>query len=356
MSFSCQQGFSEVCGMEQKDTNEKTLLDVKGTLRNLNVFVILCVILFITIPLMVHFSTGMSKDDVSHEIKINTETLAIADDFEIPPFDDTKEGEMAEYGHRLITETYALVGPGTELGITGNTLSCSSCHLNGGTKAFAAPYVGLSGVFPIYIGRENKVVSLEERINGCFERSMNGKAVDVNSKEMRAMISYIKHISQGIPMGKRIKGQGFVDFEVPDRAADVKKGALVYKNTCSSCHGANGQGIRGTKGNREGGYIYPALWGEDTYNDGAGMARLITAAKFIKGNMPLGVTHDAPLLSDEEAYDVAAFINSHSRPEKANKELDYPDRSKKPIDCAYPPYADDIPQEQHKIGPFNFKK
>lgn len=348
--------FSEVCIMKQNDPNEKTLSDVKGILRNLNLLLALCVILLIFVPVLVHVSAGNANTGASDKTDRQPEIATISDDFEIPPFEDTEEGKMAEYGHRLITETYALVGPGTELAITGNRLACSSCHLNGGTKPFAAPYIGLSGIFPMYSGRENRVVSIEERINGCFERSMNGKAIDVNSKEMRAMMSYIKHISKDAPVGKRIKGQGFVDFVVPDRAADVQKGALVYENNCLSCHGADGQGVKGTAGNREGGYIYPPLWGDDTYNDGAGMARLITAAKFIKGNMPLGVTHDAPLLSDEEAYDVAAYINSHSRPVKTNKELDYPDLTKKPKDCPYPPYIDDIPQEQHKIGPFNFGK
>jgi len=263
---------------------------------------------------------------------------------------------MAKFGYKLITETYALIGPETPKAITGNRLACTSCHLDGGTKPYAAPYIGLSGVFPIYIGRENKVESLEERINGCFERSMNGRAIDVNSNEMRAMISYIRHISKDAQVGSRIQGQGFVDFKVPDRAADSAKGGVLYKSTCASCHGPDGQGVAGIKGNREGGYMYPPLWGDDSYNDGAGMTRLITAARFIKGNMPLGVTHDAPLLSDEEAYDVAAYINSHNRPIKANKELDYPNLSKKPKDCPYPPYSDDIPQEQHRLGPFNFGK
>ncbi|HEX7756402.1 MAG TPA: c-type cytochrome, partial [Niabella sp.] len=162
--------------------------------------------------------------------------------------------------------------------------------------------------------------------------------------------------SKNVPvsLGSRLKGQGFIDFKAPGRAADPNKGSSVYVNRCASCHGPDGAGMKGTDGNREGGYIYPPLWGDDSYNDGAGMARLLTAARFIKANMPFGVTHDAPLLSDDEAYDVAAFINSHGRPVKANKELDYPDLSKKPKDCPYPPYQDAVAQEQHKLGPFNF--
>lgn len=279
---------------------------------------------------------------------------AVPDNFEIPAFEDTPEGQLAAYGYRLITETYALVGPDTRDPLTGNRLACSSCHLNGGTKPFAAPYIGLSGVFPIYIGREDKIESLEERINGCFERSMNGKALDVNHEVMRAMITYIRHISKEAPVGVRIKGQGFVDFTPPARAADKERGAAVYEKNCLSCHGAGGEGIKGSTGNREGGYLYPPLWGPDSYNDGAGMARLLTAARFIKANMPLGVTHHSPVLTDEEAYDVAAFVNSQARPVKADKEKDYPDLKKKPKDCPYPPYTDAVSPEQHKYGPFNF--
>lgn len=277
-------------------------------------------------------------------------------DFQVTPFEETEEGKLAQFGEKLINETYAHIGPESQNKISGNRLACASCHLDGGTKPFAAPYIGLSGVFPIYIGRENKVESLEERINGCFERSMNGRAIDVNSLEMRSIVTYIKHLSKEVSVGTRIEGQGFVEFNPPKRAADPEKGLLVYQKLCVSCHGTDGQGLEGTKGNREGGYIYPPLWGEDSYNDGAGMARLLTAARFIKGNMPLGATHDNPMVSDEEAYDVAAYINSHSRPEKTDKEQDYPDLSKKPEDCPYPPYQDSVSQEQHRLGPFDFAK
>ncbi|APU95877.1 MULTISPECIES: c-type cytochrome [Sphingobacterium] len=264
-------------------------------------------------------------------------------------FKDNPEGKMASYGEKLIKNTYDYFYDG-EVKI-GNKLACSSCHLNGGTKAFAAPYVGLTNVFPTYIGRENKVESLEERINGCFERSMNGRAIPENSKEMRAIITYIKNISINTVNKGRLAGQGFIKMDIPNRAADLKHGQLVFENKCTSCHGKDGQGLPQTAGK---GYQYPPLWGKDSYNDGAGMARLLTAARFIKANMPLGATYDAPQLKDDEAYDVAAYINSFDRPQKTNKQLDYPNLSKKPKDSPYPPYADNVSTEQHKLGPFNF--
>lgn len=271
------------------------------------------------------------------------------------PIPDGKEGEMVRYGKELITNTANYFGPEVIDGATmGNNLACSNCHLDAGTKPYAAPYIGLTGVFPQYIGRENKITSLEERINGCFERSMNGHAIPVDSREMRAMISYIKHLSKHTPVGQRLEGQGFVQIQVPPREANVHAGAAIFKKHCATCHGEQGAGIpKGDQSDNKG-YLYPPLWGSDSFNDGAGMARLLTAARFIKGNMPLGATAENPTLTDEEAYDVAAYINSFPRPEKRFKERDYPDLSKKPKDCAYPPFADNLSAQQHKIGPFNF--
>lgn len=285
-----------------------------------------------------------------------TQGLMDISQFKMAAIPDGAEGEMISYGEKLIRETYKYLGPGNKLGevYAGNHLACGSCHLDGGTKAYAAPYIGLTALFPIYSGREGRVASLEERINGCFERSMNGKKLPLDSKEMIAILSYMKHLSKDVPVGPRIEGQGFVKLTVPERKADLTHGEQVFKAQCISCHQADGQGLVKTAGNLEDGYVYPPLWGEDSFNDGAGMARMLTAAKFIKGNMPLGASLDNPILTDEEAFDVAAYINSFQRPSKANKELDYPDLSKKPKDSAYPPYADNIPQEQHKYGPFNF--
>ena len=78
------------------------------------------------------------------------------------------------------------------------------------------------------------------------------------------------------------------------------------------------------------------------------MHRVLTAARFIKARMPLGSAD----LTDQEAFDVAAFINSKPRPEMKGLESDYPDRTKKPADTGYGPYADSFPLEQHRFGPF----
>ncbi len=281
----------------------------------------------------------------------STSTQTSIANYQILPFDSSREGKLAAYGAQLIQSTATLVGPSTELKITGNKMACTNCHLQAGTKSFAAPYIGLTGKFPTYIGRENKVETLEERINGCFERSMNGRAIDVESREMRAIVTYIKHISKGTVLGDTLIGRGFTQINPLHRAASPQQGQVVYIAKCASCHGKDGQGLPGDNTN---GYTYPPLWGPDSYNDGAGMARLLTAAAFIKGNMPFGATAENPQLSDEEAIDVAAYINSQPRPVKSNKEKDYPDLTKKPKDSPYPPYADEISQQQHQFGPYNF--
>ena len=91
----------------------------------------------------------------------------------------------------------------------GNGLNCSSCHLNAGTVPHASPFVGLWGVFPAYETRSASVETLADRINDCFRRSMNGKALDVDSAPMRAMLAYIAWLSTGVPTGTSVEGRGF---------------------------------------------------------------------------------------------------------------------------------------------------
>ncbi len=129
-------------------------------------------------------------------------------------------------------------------------------------------------------------------------------------------------------MTEKIKGQGFVKIEIPDREVDLEDGKRVFTTNCVVCHGNDGQGVKSADGFT---YEYPPLWGNDCYNNGAGMTRVITAAQFIKANMPYGTTYDNPVLTDEEAYDVAGFINRQLRTNKENKEKDFPDLKKKPV-------------------------
>ena len=145
---------------------------------------------------------------------------------------------------------------------------------------------------------------------------------------------------------------GLPPFKAPERKADVQVGEGIYKEKCASCHGEKGQGVRAGAVGSATGYVVPPLWGNDTFNTGAGMNRLLTAASFIKTNMPLGAAHGQPQLSDDEAYDVAAFVLSKPRKTKPHLEHDFPARWNKPVDAAFGPYVTGMDPEQHKYGPF----
>ncbi len=274
---------------------------------------------------------------------------------DIAKLPDNADGKLIREGQALVTETFARIGPevaDADKRYAGNNLSCQNCHLQGGAQPYAMPYLGVWGTFPQYRARENEVSTLEERINGCMQRSMNGKPLPVDSREMKAMLAYMRWLSIGVPVGATLVGAGTLPVKEPARAADPKRGAEVYAQTCAACHGENGQGVRvGAVGDAKG-YQFPPLWGPDSYNNGAGLYRLLTAAGFIRSNMPFGTTYREPVLNDEDAYDVAAFVDSQPRPGKPNLDKDFPDLLRKPVDMPFPPFADNFSPEQHKYGPF----
>lgn len=280
------------------------------------------------------------------------------DGWSVPNVDDLPNdawGRAVRFGRDLTAATYAHIGPevaDTSKRYAGNNLSCQNCHLDAGTKKFGLPFVGVFGDFPQYRPREGGVGTIEDRVNGCMTRSMNGKPLPLDSAEMTAFVAYIKFVSTGRPIGAKTDGRGSGSIPELTRPANVEHGKAVYAENCAACHQENGQGVRrGVVGDAKG-YEFPPLWGPDSFNNGAGMARLIAAANFIHSNMPLGASLEEPVLSPEDAWDVAAYVQSHARPEKAGLENDFPVRSQKPPDASYPPFADGFSQEQHKLGPF----
>jgi thiosulfate dehydrogenase len=259
-----------------------------------------------------------------------------------------------EYGRRLIRQTAALIGPNAEdpsMRYSGSNLDCASCHLQIGMDPGQLSLLGATPRYPRHSGRDGQMQDMRSRINGCMERSMNGQMLPRDSVELIAMELFLANLNEQYEaMGKT--NQTPVEpplFEWPNRRSDPEAGRLIYEQRCVVCHGENGEGLLET-GDPKDGYLFPPLWGPDSYNDGAGMHRVLTAARFIKARMPLG----QPDLTDDEAYDVAAFMNSQPRPQKDNLEADYPDRLRKPFDSPYPPYVDGdpFPQDQHKYGPF----
>jgi len=274
------------------------------------------------------------------------------ENYDVSTLNNSKKNLEIKYGYEIFIKTPNHIGPNSENidnVYSGNRLSCNNCHLLGGTKAFSGPLIGIINRFPQYRGRENKMGTIKERINGCMERSMNGRVLPVEGREINALISYLKWLSRFSPADGNIEGQGYSNIDIPNRAVDLARGEATFSTICSVCHGVDGKGLYNEK---LGIYTYPPLWGEDSFNNGAGMTRVITAAQFIKSNMPYGTTYLNPFLTDEDAYDVAGFINQQQRPTKKNLELDFPDLLKKPVSSPYPPFLDSFSIEQHQLGPF----
>ena len=305
-------------------------------------------LVFTVILLLINFNVFSKNDSTPVEFVDDI----FYKSYDVSRLDNSTENEIIKYGHELFINTPKYLGPNNgkqDMVFAGNNLSCNNCHLLAGTKPFSMPLIGIIQRFPQYRGRENKIGTIEERINGCFERSMNGHMLPEDSNEMKAMVSYLKFLSRYAPQDGNVKGQGYTELKIPNRAVDLEHGKSVFQTICIQCHGPEGQGLKYPDGLV---YQYPPLWGNDSFNNGAGMNRVLTAAQFIKGNMPFGTTVNTIKLTDEEAYDVAGYINSMERPVKPNLEQDFPDLLKKPVSTPYGPYADSFSIEQHQKGPF----
>jgi thiosulfate dehydrogenase len=258
------------------------------------------------------------------------------------------EGDLIRYGRELIVNTSSYFGPQGSVARITNGMNCGNCHVMGGTKPFGSSFALVASSFPQVRNRSGKLESVEFRINDCMERSLNGNAIDSLSTEMRAMVSYIKWVGQGVTKENKPVGSGIIEIPFLARAADPKQGGTIYQAKCSRCHGSNGEGIMNPDAP---GYIYPPLWGAHSFNTGAGLFRITRLAAFIKYNMPFDLVMQAPQLSDEEAWDLAAFISSQPRPVKIFPN-DWPRLESKPPDHPFGPYVDHFPEQQHKFGPF----
>ena len=228
-------------------------------------------------------------------------------------------GIAIKEGKKLLTETRQRLPSNV-----GNALNCTNCHLAGGATAYSSPWVGIWGVFPEYRSRSGKIISLQERVNDCFERSMNGKGLPYDSEEMNNILAYMQWLSIGVPTGVSVKGRGFGPLDQKLKP-DANHGKQVFSEKCASCHGAGGEGVKLPTD----AYIFPPLWGSNSFNDGAGMARTYTAAAFVKHNMPL---NQGGTLTDQEAVDVAEYFTHQPRPVYPGKLRDWP-KGDKPKDA-----------------------
>ena len=226
--------------------------------------------------------------------------------FFVPPaqdeLPDNAFGKMVRDGYALFVDTKRMAP-----GYVGNGMKCSNCHLDQGRLAHSAPLWAAYGMYPAYRSKNKHVNSFGERLQGCFQFSMNGKAPAADSPEITALSVYSYWLASKAQVGVEPAGRGYPDVAQPAGGYDIARGEQVYKTQCAICHGDNGQGQKVGDD-----YVMPPLWGKDSYNWGAGMHRINTAASFIKYNMPLGKPGS---LTDQQAWDVAAFVNKHERPQ-----------------------------------------
>jgi thiosulfate dehydrogenase len=224
---------------------------------------------------------------------------------------DLPDGGVIAYGYELVARTYGAIGPEVAdpaKRFAGNNLACQSCHLDGGTNRSGLPLVGVYKIYPKFLERDQRVVSLTERVDECMTRSMNGRKLPDESPEMVALLAYLRFI--GDPPAITTP-----PAEAAPLAPDAGRGAEVFVTVCAACHQADGLGKRMGSASDGRGYVFPPLWGPDSFNDAAGMDQYRNLVGFVRRNMPRGVDPGHPQLTLQQAWDVAAYVRSKPRPE-----------------------------------------
>lgn len=226
------------------------------------------------------------------------------------------ENDLIRYGRQILTDTARHIGKNAtdpSKRFAGNNLACTNCHLEAGLKPFAAPLVSTFASYPLM--SNDQVITLADRINGCMVRSMNGTPLPENGREMDALIAYVRFIGEGTPVGVRVPGMGLLSVAQPLEKPSADRGRAVFAEMCAICHGPQGEGRLRTLDPVDG-YDAPPLWGDNSFNAAAGMNHIAMAAAFVRSNMPAGVGQIL-LLTDQQAWDVAAFMTSQPRPQRA---------------------------------------
>lgn len=235
-------------------------------------------------------------------IAFSTLSAAIADDVVGPETMPAGElGRVIRLGRDIVENTreHPLSKP-----YVGNALHCTSCHLDNGQHPQAASFLGIATAYPAWSPREQRVITLQDRVLNCFMRSQNGKRPPLGSEVAVAVTTYITWLSTDQPIRQNAEkplGPRHVPaLDATGVQPSVARGAVLYAEHCASCHAENGLGTDDG----------PPVWGDLSYNDGAGLSRVPKLASWLKVAMPL----DDPYLSTAEAFDIAAFVNSHQRP------------------------------------------
>lgn len=239
---------------------------------------------------------------------------------------DTEMGAVIHTGEQIFLHTGL-----NAKAFTGNALNCVNCHLDAGRLAGSAPLWGAYPLYPAYRSKTKQVDTFAERLRGCFAYSMNGKAPPNGHEVLVALEAYAYWMATGAPTGAKLPGSGYKKLATPATAPDFVRGQAVFEAKCALCHGADGQGQRSGKTQ-----VFPPLWGPQSFNWGAGMHSIDNASAFIKANMPLG---QGGTLSDQEAWDVATFMNSQERPQDPRFAGNVAETRKKFHDSAFSMYG-----------------
>ena len=309
----------------------------------------LLAICLLLVLVMVFIYQAVFKKKPNNAHVSNHDSLWMGKSADLLPQDTSLSSQQIRYGYELVAHTSTYLGPKGQVMQITNGMNCQNCHLQAGTKPWGLNYSSVAANYPKFRARSGTVESTVKRVNDCLERSLNGKTLDSNSVEMKAFVSYIHWVGADVPKGTIANGSGIAPLEFLNRSASPAIGKTLYTTYCSKCHGMGGEGSLDSSGLNY--FIYPPLWGKGSYNHGAGMNQLSKLAGFIKNNMPNGINYQQPFLTNQEAWDLAAYINTQARP---NKDIskDWPKLATKPIDYPYGPYADSFPQSQHQLGPF----
>jgi thiosulfate dehydrogenase len=260
-----------------------------------------------------------------------------------------EEGALIRYGLDLVANTADWIGPRGKLKhLSKSRMACRNCHLDSGMRPFGNSWLDTFQLYPQYRAREGGVQSLADRINTCLEHPLQGKPLPVDGREMKAMLMYFRWIGRGRTVLWNDPDNRLAGIRFLDRPANPKAGEKIFSDRCSQCHGPDGQGKLRPDGAA---FIFPPLWGKESFMQGASMSRISVLARFVKTNMPLGATADQPFISEEEAWDVAAFVDSQNRPGWSSKPP-YVVVDEKPFDYPIGPYGDAFPVSQHLFGPF----
>lgn len=276
-------------------------------------------LMFFFVMMLVAFAACSSDSNSENENGNNNEDEGDEVAYNPPSMDDLDpddpETELIKKGEELFNETNTVASE-----YVGNELSCQSCHADGGVGK-SSSLVGTSAQFPEYRPREGQEFTIEDRINGCMVRSMNGQMFEEDSDELEAMTAYINKLSDGIEKGDDLpwRMQNTME-EIPE--PDVDRGEELYETkNCMTCHADDGSGTGANSG--------PALWGDDSFNDGAGLNRMVKMSGYLKNNMPKGSEN----MTDQEAADLAAYLLSFERPEWEGHDDDWPkEEDKRPTD------------------------